>query len=119
MTKHSPAEFEQFWSLYPKSSRSGKQEAAQAWDRLQPSVETVTQIMRSLAAWELSKQWRKDNGEFIPWPQKFLRKGRWQEIPEPATMAADSWEPPEVRAARGDTSGLATLFRKTDPEVSG
>ena len=106
------ARFEEFWLAYPKSSRLGKVEALKAWCALDPSAETVSQIMRSLAAWTKSRQWSKDGGEFIPWPQKFLRRGRWREVPEPATLAADSWRPPEERAAAGDYStGLAGMFR--------
>jgi len=108
----SPEGFEEFWNAYPKSSRHGKAEAIRAWKALRLSPEDVSQVMRSLAAWGRSRAWLKDAGEFIPWPQKFLRKGRWKELPEPESLATDSWEPPEVRAAKGDYStGLAGLFK--------
>ena len=105
-----PGDFETFWTAYPKSSRLGKVEALKAWRALDPKADAVSRIMRSLSAWCLSRQWTRDGGQFIPWPQKWLRKRLWQETPEPATAAADSWEPPEVRAAKGDRSGLAGMF---------
>ncbi len=77
-----PDAFEQFWQDYPKPRRKGKFEARRAWTAMRPNADTVTRIMRSLAAWKASLDWRKQDGKFVPWPQKFLNRRRWEESPE-------------------------------------
>lgn len=77
-----PPEFEQFWKSYPPSRRLGKPDALHEWKALRLSPDEVSQIMRSLEAWKSSRQWQEEGGRYIPWPQKFLKKLRWQEIPD-------------------------------------
>lgn len=84
--------FDAFWNDYPKSRRKGRYEAESAWRKLRPSPETSARIMASLAAWKSSDDWLKDGGKFIPWPQKFLNKHRWEEIPDPGRRGPDELE---------------------------
>lgn len=76
--------FERFWLEYPKPRRKAKWEARKAWTALRPNAETIARIMRSLAAWKASDDWTKEAGKFVPWPQKFLNRHRWEDIPDPA-----------------------------------
>lgn len=84
--------FETFWQEYPKPRRKGKFEARRAWTALRPTSETVARIMRSLAAWKASFDWLKEGGKWIPWPQKFLNRHRWEEIPDPGRRGPDELE---------------------------
>lgn len=79
----SPDGFEQFWNSYPPTRRRGRQEAVEAWRSLRLTPAQVRQVFTSLASWKASEDWQKDDGKYIPWPQKFLRKRRWEEIVEP------------------------------------
>ena len=83
MSSDLPADFEAFWLAYPQSRRRGRQEALQAWRRLKLTPAQVQQVMASLESWTASEDWRKQGGKYIPWPQKFLNRGRWQETVEP------------------------------------
>lgn len=83
--------FNEFWSAYPK--KVGKKEAQKAfakvpkadWPKLVPAVEAQIK----------SKQWQKDNGQFIPHPATWLNQGRWEDSVEPDKSAyARMYEPP-------------------------
>lgn len=72
--------FEAFWAAYPK--KVGKKDARKAfakiarseWDKLVPAVE----------AQKKSKQWLKDDGQYIPNPSTWLNQGRWEDQVETA-----------------------------------
>lgn len=78
----SPDGFDDFWKAYPKERRRGRFEALKAWRALKLTPAQVSQVMASLASWNTSADWRKDEGKFIPWPQKFLNRRRWEETVE-------------------------------------
>jgi hypothetical protein len=67
--------FAEFWEAYPK--KVGKKDAYKAfcklskadWPKLVPAVEQQKQ----------SKQWQKDEGQFIPNPSTWLNQGRWDD----------------------------------------
>jgi hypothetical protein len=95
------ASFSQFWNAYPRSRRKGKVEALAAWKKLAPDAVLAAEIVASVAAHAKTRDWTKDNGEFIPWPQKFLNKRRWEdEITAP--VAAGVREIPDATAWRRD-----------------
>lgn len=79
-------EFETFWHHYPTDRRRGKFEALQAWRALRLNADEKAQVMSSLERWKASPDWLKEAGKYIPWPQKFLRKRRWQESPESSSV---------------------------------
>lgn len=96
--------FDAFWNAYPKDRRHGKYESQVAWRKLRPTAATIARIMQSLAAWKASADWCKEGGKFIPWPQKFLGRRRWEEIPDPGGAPGESAEQAafeaELRAVR-------------------
>lgn len=67
--------FNEFWSAYPK--KVGKKDAQRAfakvpkaeWPKLIPAVERQKK----------SKQWQKDDGQYIPNPSTWLNQGRWDD----------------------------------------
>lgn len=67
--------FAVFWQAYPK--KVGKPNAEKAfakvpkseWDKLLPAIETQKR----------SRQWRENNGQYIPYPATWLNGKRWED----------------------------------------
>ena len=80
---HSVA-FDQFWSAYPRKSSKGQ--AEKAWKRCANG--NVDAIMAGLENAKRSDQWRKSNGQFIPYPATWLNAKGWLDsdaLGEPAS----------------------------------
>ena len=74
-------EFEQFWKMYP--NKTGKGYANKCWDKKNPDI---TLVLKALE-WQIkSKQWLKNNGEFIPLPSTYLNQDRWLDEPPLVVM---------------------------------
>lgn len=71
--------FDQFWSLYPR--KTGKDAAWRIWLRLKPSPAMTTDMLAAIREQQVSPQWVKDGGQFIPHPRTWLNQGRWQDEP--------------------------------------
>lgn len=67
--------FLEFWSAFPR--KRGKLDAFKAWKKLDPTIEVRENILRAIEEQKKCRQWRKDNGEYIPWPASWIRKGGW------------------------------------------
>ena len=74
--------FELFFAAYPK--KRSKQDALKAWMKIRPAPALFTKIMEAIGRARVSKQWLKDNGEFIPYPGSWLRAGGWDDVYEEA-----------------------------------
>ena len=73
--------FSRFWAAYPR--KVGKQAAKKSWSRLHPSEELTQAILQAVEAQKQSRQWRENNGQFIPNPATWLNQGRWEdELPQ-------------------------------------
>ena len=73
--------FSRFWAAYPR--KVGKQAAKKSWSRLHPSEELTQAILQSVEAQKQSRQWKENNGQFIPNPATWLNQGRWEdELPK-------------------------------------
>ncbi len=88
--------FEGFWEGYPKKRSKGQ--AEKAWRKLAPSSELCERITAALEAAKSSPEWRKDAGQFIPYPATWLNsrgwEDEWSEPPATAT-APDYYRAPE------------------------
>lgn len=82
-----PDEFKRFWNLYPL--KAGRKAAAKAWTKLSPSPDLVQTILAALEKHKLSRQWEKNNGEFIPHASTWLNGARWTDDLPPAAEADD------------------------------
>lgn len=81
--------FAEFWGAYPK--KASKQYALKAWKKLQPDAELHKKIMQAVNAQKQSKQWHRDNGQYIPYPATWLNGGQWDnELEEATTGSAGS-----------------------------
>ena len=69
--------FEEFWKAYPR--KSDKKRARKIWDRLKVNDELHDKIMRAVSAQTQSDQWRRDGGQFIPYPTTWLNGERWED----------------------------------------
>ncbi|MBD5111108.1 MAG: hypothetical protein HDT42_01030 [Ruminococcaceae bacterium] len=72
--------FEKFWSSYPK--KIAKQQALNAWNKINPDEELTAKILASLERQKKSVQWTKDNGQYIPYPVTWLNGKRWEDEPQ-------------------------------------
>ena len=69
--------FDRFWAAYPR--KVGKQAARKSWSRLKPSAELTQRILDAVECQKGSRQWRENNGQFIPNPATWLNQGRWED----------------------------------------
>ena len=70
-------EFERFWDLYP--IQLGKQQAWEAWQADPPDMR---QLETAIRCWKRSRQWRQENGRFIPRAEKFLKEKHYLALPK-------------------------------------
>ena len=69
------AVFNEFWKAYPK--KVGKKDAQRAFDKV-PKAEWP-KLVPSVERQKQSKQWLKDDGQYIPNPSTWLNQGRWDD----------------------------------------
>lgn len=74
-----PADFLQFWAVYPR--KTGKDAALKSWRRRKDKPPT-DELIRIVAEQKTWPQWTKDGGEYIPHASTWLNQGRWaDELP--------------------------------------
>jgi hypothetical protein len=71
--------FEEFWSAYPR--KVGKDDALKAWNKLKPTKELLGLALTALSWQCLQETWRKDGGQFVPYPATWLNRGSWKDEP--------------------------------------
>lgn len=69
--------FIQFWIEYPR--KEAKKDAEKAWDKINPAEEIFQEIMNGLRSAKGSRNWIKNDGEYIPLPATWLRGERWKD----------------------------------------
>lgn len=74
-THASVSGFEEFWKEYPK--KKGKLAAQRAWPKTKGVA--LSAILSALSEAKDCRQWRKDNGQFIPNPASWLNAGGWMD----------------------------------------
>lgn len=72
--------FERFWGAYPK--KKGKEAARRAWKKLAPDMALCRVMAEALDRQKQSEDWRKDGGQFIPYPSTWLNGRRWEDEPD-------------------------------------
>jgi hypothetical protein len=76
-----PAGFSAFWELYPR--KEAKADAIHAWIEQNPDADLQARILAAVAAQKSNGQWSKENGQFIPYPAKWLNARRWEDEVKP------------------------------------
>src|SRR3990167_4780889 len=71
-----PEDFEQFWHAYPPPRRVGPQSAYSEWTRAKdrPPIGEIVRVLRLQAS---SADWTKDSGQYVPHPERWIKKGKW------------------------------------------
>lgn len=69
--------FDEFWKSYPK--KVGKGAAEKAYKKIKPTSDLQSQILSAVEKAKQTEQWRKQNGQFIPYPATWLNQKRWED----------------------------------------
>ena len=74
------ADFGRFWESYPKKRSKG--DAFKAWRVTKEKRPPIANLLKALAVIKASDDWRKDGGQYIPYPATWLRAWGWEDVPE-------------------------------------
>jgi hypothetical protein len=70
--------FDSFWQAYPSTPRkAAKEKCRKLWAR-QTLINQKDVIMAGLEFWKASKDWTKNDGQFICGPHVWLNERRWE-----------------------------------------
>lgn len=69
--------FDRFWDAYPKKRSKG--DAEKAWRKLRPSEQLLSRMLTAIATAKTSPDWRRDNGQYIPFPASWLNSAGWDD----------------------------------------
>lgn len=76
--------FNKFWEEYPKKE---KKAIAKKWfEKNHPNEETFELILNKLKLFKRTKQWNKNEGEFIPHATTWLNQRRWEDEIDPKDL---------------------------------
>lgn len=71
------SKFLEFWIAYPK--KIAKQEAEKAFNKLNIDDNLLLTLLSALSTAKQSKNWLKNNGEYIPHAATWLNQHRWED----------------------------------------
>lgn len=69
--------FNSFWSAYPK--KVGKKNVVKWFDKNKPNEELVNKMIDKINQYKLTDNWKKNNGQFIPYPYTWLNAESWND----------------------------------------
>ena len=78
--------FECFWEVYPK--KVNKKDAFKAFKGIKNVEKVLPDIITDVEEKKQTKDWQKQNGQFIPYPGSYLRGERWNDVNEAAEKQA-------------------------------
>ena len=69
--------FDRFWDAYPRKVSKGN---AEKWFiKNKPSEELLNTMIKKINLLKNTEQWRKNNGQFIPYPTTWLNAKGWED----------------------------------------
>lgn len=76
---YNSVDFDLFWEAYPK--KLNKADAIKAWKSVKADLQTILDALQ----WQKDlPDWKKECGQFVPYPASYLRGRRWEdEKPQP------------------------------------
>lgn len=69
--------FERFWASYPK--RRSRDAALKAFTKINPDEQLLAVMLAAIERAKTRAEWRKDKGQFIPYPATWLNSGGWKD----------------------------------------
>ena len=81
--------FDRFWDEYPK--KVAKVDAQKVWEKLDPDDDLTDEIVQGVIRARETREWRRENGQYIPGPARYLRGERWKDA-LPASMATANYD---------------------------
>lgn len=90
-----PPTLDPVWDAFPERGRrrSSRKKLTDAWRRIpakdRPSVQT---LLEAIAAWKATEDWRKQDGEFVPALDRWMRDRKWADPPELTPATTDDGE---------------------------
>jgi hypothetical protein len=82
-------DFDVFWKHYPRKIAKG--DARKAWNQTARLRPELRMILVAIARAKSSEQWRKESGQFIPYPATWLRGERWDDEYEIDVLPKGNW----------------------------
>lgn len=76
VSKEHALAFDEFYNAYPK--KKSKMDAEKAWVKHNPPID---QVLKALTWQKQSKDWKEQNGKFIPHPASYINAGGWLDEP--------------------------------------
>jgi predicted phage replisome organizer len=71
------SDFEEWWTAYPK--KRSKEAAYKAWKKAKSKLPDLDRHIQIVKNWSMTEDWKKEGGQFIPYPQKWLSEGKWMD----------------------------------------
>lgn len=71
------ASFDAFWALYP--NKASKEAARKAWAKINPNERLQVSIFEAVRRAATSRDWLKDEGQFVPHGATWLNGKRWED----------------------------------------
>lgn len=86
--------FESFWLAYPKKKNKGQ--ARKTWAKLSKSksLPEIDDIINAINQAKQSPDWKKENGQYIPYPSTWLNAEGWSDETQPPQQQSecdDDW----------------------------
>lgn len=72
--------YAQFWDAYPRKKNKG--DAEKAFKAIKVDSKLLGEMLSAIASQKQSQPWRKDGGQFIPYPATWLRARGWEDVPD-------------------------------------
>jgi len=80
--------FKLFWEEYPK--KRGKGQAEKTWNKLNPNEQLFKVILLKISEAKKTKDWLKQEGQYIPHPSTWLNNKGWEDVYEPTQQLLSS-----------------------------
>jgi hypothetical protein len=81
--------FERFYLEYPKKKSRGQ--AEKAFAKLKPTDVLVDEMVAALGKAKKSEDWKKEKGQFIPYPASWLTAKGWEDEIESSQTTGMQW----------------------------
>jgi hypothetical protein len=91
LSEQDARDFDAFWRAYPR--RTAKGDARKAWMQTRAIRPPLPQLIASIEAAKRCEQWRRDGGQYIPYPASWLRAERWDDEHEVQLLTPQQAQP--------------------------